>query len=240
MRGMRAVLCTLLICGTYLGSLHYQANIEEDMHITVEGIGSTQQTPDRADIVLNVTETGATSIEAKNLLTQQMKKLEALFSGENIPEKQIKSEEISLQQEWSYVSGARVADGFVARQRVAVILTGADVEKKAEVLLGKLPNKVEVESSHFSLVEKKLGLEDARAAAFEDAKKQAQQLAQLAGKQLGKVISISLDDQSVNVYPTRAKSANFMMAEAVTTSDVSLYAGEQEQTARLSVTFELK
>ena len=88
-------------------------------------------------------------------------------------------------------------------------MSGADVEKDAEVLQAKLPNRVSVDSIDFSLVEKKMGSDEARNAAFEDAKKQAAQLAQLAGKKLGKVVSISAsDDQGQMIYPVRAKSVN--------------------------------
>lgn len=207
--------------------------------ITVEGVGSTKQTPDRVEIALSLTETGATSVDARNAIAQTMKRLEATLSGQKVPTNQIKTENVSVQQDWDYVSGSRVANGYEARQSLSVVLSGENVEKDAETLLAKLPNKVNVDSTDFSLVEKKMGIDEARTAAFEDAKKQATQLAQLAGKKLGKVVAISTnDDQSQMIYPVRAKSANLLMAESA--SESKLYAGEQEQTAKLTVTFELE
>ena len=233
MNGFRALLCTLLLCRTYFVTMYYQ-----NFQITVEGVGATKQTPDRADIVLNLSETGATSVDAKNAIAQTMKRLELTLSGQKIAENQIKTENVSVQQDWDYVSGSRVANGYQARQTLSVFLSGESVEKDAQVLLAKLPNSVSVESTDFSLVEKKMGIDEARKAAFEDAKKQATQLAQLAGKKLGKVVAISAsDEQGQMIYPVRAKSVN-QVAESA--SESKLYAGEQEQTAKLTVTFELE
>lgn len=239
MKGLRAVLCTLMLCRTYLGAMYYQSQEEtKDFQVTVEGVGSSKQTPDRVDIVLSLSETGATSVDARNAVAQTMKRLEATLSGQNVATNQIKTENVSVQQDWDYVSGSRVANGYIARQTLSVFLSGADVEKDAEVLQAKLPNRVSVDSIDFSLVEKKMGSDEARNAAFEDAKKQAAQLAQLAGKKLGKVIAISAsDDQGQMIYPVRAKSVN-QVAESA--SESKLYAGEQEQTAKLTVTFELE
>lgn len=239
MKGLRAVLCTLMLCGTYLGAMYYQSQEEtKDFQVIVEGVGSSKQTPDRVDIVLSLSETGATSVDARNAVAQTMKRLEATLSGQKVAINQIKTENVSVQQDWDYVSGSRVANGYIARQTLSVFLSGADVEKDAEVLQAKLPNRVSVDSIDFSLVEKKMGSDEARNAAFEDAKKQAAQLAQLAGKKLGKVVAISAsDDQGQMIYPVRAKSVN-QVAESA--SESKLYAGEQEQTAKLTVTFELE
>ena len=239
MKGLRAVLCTLMLCGTYLGAMYYQSQEEtKDFQVTVEGVGSSKQTPDRVDIVLSLSETGATSVDARNAVAQTMKRLEVTLSGQKVATNQIKTENVSVQQDWDYVSGSRVANGYIARQTLSVFLSGADVEKDAEVLQAKLPNRVSVDSIDFSLVEKKMGSDEARNAAFEDAKKQAAQLAQLAGKKLGKVVAISAsDDQGQMIYPVRAKSVN-QIAESA--SESKLYAGEQEQTAKLTVTFELE
>ena len=239
MKGLRAVLCTLMLCGTYLGAMYYQSQEEtKDFQVTVEGVGSSKQTPDRVDIVLSLSETGAASVDARNAVAQTMKRLEATLSGQKVATNQIKTENVSVQQDWDYVSGSRVANGYIARQTLSVFLSGADVEKAAEVLQAKLPNRVSVDSIDFSLVEKKMGDDEARNAAFEDAKKQAAQLAQLAGKKLGKVVAISAsDDQGQMIYPVRAKSVN-QVAESA--SESKLYAGEQEQTAKLTVTFELE
>mgnify|MGYP000965876639 FL=1 len=239
MKGLRAVLCTLMLCGTYLGAMYYQSQEEtKDFQVTVEGVGSSKQTPDRVDIVLSLSETGATSVDARNAVAQTMKRLEATLSGQKVATNQIKTENVSVQQDWDYVSGSRVVNGYIARQTLSVFLSGADVEKDAEVLQAKLPNRVSIDSIDFSLVEKKMGSDEARNAAFEDAKKQAAQLAQLAGKKLGKVVAISAsDDQGQMIYPVRAKSVN-QVAESA--SESKLYAGEQEQTAKLTVTFELE
>lgn len=239
MKGLRAVLCTLMLCGTYLGAMYYQSQEEtKDFQVTVEGVGSSKQTPDRVDIVLSLSETGATSVDARNAVAQTMKRLEATLSGQKVATNQIKTENVSVQQDWDYVSGSRVVNGYIARQTLSVFLSGADVERDAEVLQAKLPNRVSVDSIDFSLVEKKMGSDEARNAAFEDAKKQAAQLAQLAGKKLGKVVAISAsDDQGQMIYPVRAKSVN-QIAESA--SESKLYAGEQEQTAKLTVTFELE
>lgn len=239
MKGLRAVLCTLMLCGTYLGAMYYQSQEEtKDFQVTVEGVGSSKQTPDRVDIVLSLSETGATSVDARNAVAQTMKRLEATLSGQKVATNQIKTENVSVQQDWDYVSGSRVANGYIARQTLSVFLSGTDVEKDAEVLQAKLPNRVSVDSIDFSLVEKKMGSDEARNAAFEDAKKQAAQLAQLAGKKLGKVVAISAsDDQGQMIYPVRAKSVNQVTESA---SESKLYAGEQEQTAKLTVTFELE
>lgn len=239
MKGLRAVLCTLMLCGTYLGAMYYQSQEEtKDFQVTVEGVGSSKQAPDRVDIVLSLSETGATSVDARNAVAQTMKRLEATLSGQKVATNQIKTENVSVQQDWDYVSGSRVANGYIARQTLSVFLSGADVEKDTEVLQAKLPNRVSVDSIDFSLVEKKMGSDEARNAAFEDAKKQAAQLAQLAGKKLGKVVAISAsDDQGQMIYPVRAKSVN-QVAESA--SESKLYAGEQEQTAKLTVTFELE
>lgn len=168
-----------------------------------------------------------------------MQELEKLLSGSQIPANQIKTQNLSLQQQRDYISGARVVNGYEADQRLSVNLSGSDVEQQAEDLLGKLPSKVKVDSTNFSVIEKKFGREEARLAAFEDAKKQAEQLAKLAGKKLGKVVTFG--EATQNFYPSYPQATNFM-AKSVESSpqDAILYAGEEEQITTLTVSFELE
>lgn len=239
MRGRVAILCTLLFCGTYFAGIHYQNNQKSDFVITVTWEGKTKQTPDHVEINLSITETGATSVDAKSQATKTMQELEKLLSGSQIPANQIKTQNLSLQQQRDYISGARVVNGYEADQRLSVNLSGSDVEQQAEDLLGKLPSKVKVDSTNFSVIEKKFGREEARLAAFEDAKKQAEQLAKLAGKKLGKVVAFG--EATQNFYPSYPQATNFM-AKSVESSpqDAILYAGEEEQITTLTVSFELE
>lgn len=164
--------------------------------ITVVGEGKVSLKPDIATINVGAEARAATVSEAKAEVDAQMAAIIAALEEVGVAEKDIQTSHygIYFEREPMPVLGegtaARVQGGYVVSNMVQV--TVRDVEKAGGVLDAVVQAGAnQVYGVTFTVADESTWQSQARADAMADARSRAQELADLAGVELGQVVSVS-------------------------------------------------
>lgn len=247
-KGLAIVIVALLACGTFIRNTQYTPNLESEKTLEVSGEGKITLIPDTLILSVTVTETGSTTELAQKKMNTTLSWLQNLFSNHNIPANQIKTRNLEVYPEYEYDIKTETEKfyAYLATQELQIKLTGDKFEEIGSKLIAELPSawNVEIEDTIFSISDEKANIFEAREKAFEDAKANAEHLAKLANRKLGKVISISNEERYENYdnYTYESYSTKAFMTASSEAEEYKTYisAGEEEKTYRLYVTFELK
>lgn len=206
--------------------------------LSVNGIGQAYLTPDIAYIYIGVhTESDAASdaVSANSEKTAAVKN--ALLKA-GVDEKDVSTTNFSIYPSQQYSPEGQVS-GTIYMVDNTVYVTVRDLKN-----LGKLLDDVvaaganSINSIQFDVADKTEAVKEARAKAVEDAKKQAQELADAAGVKLGEIQTISFYDNSPYPSPMMygGKGGGGGMAE----SAVPIAPGQLTISVSVSVSYELK
>jgi uncharacterized protein YggE len=160
--------------------------------ITVTGSGEVSVSPDQAVVVLGV-QTQAE--EASTALAQNNEQMQAVIDAlvqAGIPEKDIQTQLFSLQPRYSQAQQGSIQEviGFTAIDLVSVQIS--DVKMVGDVIdAASQAGANRIDSIQFEVSNPTQQLDQARSAAWDDAQRKAEQLANLAGTELGSVLSIN-------------------------------------------------
>jgi hypothetical protein len=201
--------------------------------VTVIGNGEAVAIPDTAYVQIGV-ETEAPS--AQDALAQNNAQVAAVIEsiqGFGIPETDIKTSSFSIYPR--YDRDARQVLGYVVRNMVQVTIRNLS---QAGALLDQVVQlgANRVYGVYFSVDDPSVVLDQARSEAMADARRKAEQLAALAGAQLGPVLVITENIGAPVDVPVVAAPDEI---EAAPSREVPIEPGEQQYTVRLQVSFEL-
>jgi uncharacterized protein len=185
--------------------------VNQQQGIWVNGQGEVKAVPDLATVWLGVEAEDITVAAAQEKAAAAMNEVMAALKNSGIADKDISTEQFSIQRitRWDYdreeetVTGYRVSNMVTAKIREidqagsiidAVALAGGDF--------------IRVNNISFSIDDPKAYQEDARALAVADAKAKAEDMASLAGVELGQATYIS---ESGGYYPVVYR--DYMAAE---------------------------
>jgi uncharacterized protein YggE len=220
---------------------------ESQNSVSVSGIGTVLAQPDMVLINIYFSHTAPTTQEAKKAVEETMRRLSQILQEENVEDNLIKTVSLSYDMEYDYRSGRRVRIGQRAQQTIVVTLN--DMINRPErfpSLLDKITaiDKVEVHNIQFDIENKTELFKQSRELAYQKALDKATQYAELSGRKIGKVITIS-EGLSQDIAQTRAVMNNVSFkAEAVfATSDYgasSVPTGERGVTSEINITFSLE
>lgn len=161
--------------------------------ITVVGTGRITGEPDtlRTTVGVEVERDNVdAALSAANEATQRV--IDAV-RGAGVSQEDLQTTEFSVEPRYDHPhEGPPVLRGYVARNLVEVKVR--DLERAGEVLTAATEaggNDARVHGVRFSLEDNQALLEAARERAFEDARSRAQQYAELAGRELGSLVSLS-------------------------------------------------
>lgn len=209
--------------------------------LNVNGMGQVYLTPDIAYITVGVHTEKPTASEAvaeNNVQSTQV--INALVKA-GVDKKDIRTTNFSIWQQDKYdpitgqPSGVKV---YSVDNTVYVTV------RKLESLGSLLDTLVKagannINSIQFDVADKTAALKEARDAAVQDAKTQAQELAAAAGVSLGEITSISFYDSAPSpVMDTYGKGGGGGMVEAA--ASVPIQPGQMTLTVTVSMTYEIK
>jgi uncharacterized protein YggE len=193
--------------------------------ITVGGDGAVAAVPDRAEISAGVETRAPTAAGALRANAAAMEAvLRALHAGGG---SDVTTQSVSLSTSFDHQGRP---DGFVA-SNVATATVGftragalidAAVAAGATTVYGPSPSRSDADALY----------RDALAKAVEDARGRAAAVARAAGRELGRIVSVS--ESGADATPLFAK------AEAARDTATPIESGPQETTASVSVTYELR
>jgi uncharacterized protein YggE len=210
--------------------------------VAVNGRGEVATSPDTAFVNAGVTTTAATARDALNANTKSMGDLIATLKAAGIDANDIQTSGFSVNPQYVYPD--KDADGNTPPPRITgyQVQNGVNVEVRKLGDLGGILDKIvtvganTINGVSFSVSDTSKLLQEARKAAFADAKSKAQTYADAADVSLGKVISIA-EDQTQEAAPQHY----MLKAMAVSASaPVPVEAGQLTYDVDVSVSWELK
>ena len=201
--------------------------------ISVSGRGEVLGTPDTLTVSIGVSVSKPTVSEAIDTAAERATGLIDAMSDLGVAEDDIQTRNYSIYPEYDYrdnaaprITGYRVDNSLTVKIR--------DLDAAGEILdaaAAAAGDEVRVNGVSFSLDDNDELIVAARAAAWEDAKAKAEQLADLAGVTLGAPITIS---ESIGNFPVPLFARTEALAADVATP---IQPGQESVTVDLSVQF---
>jgi len=176
------VLVTLLAGSVYLTGKYMEQQDMSPAVISVQGEGKVMASPDIAELSFGITtQRQQTAEEAMRILTEDMQHVLDAVKAEGIEDKDITTQQLSLQPAYDWEDGKRTNQGFEARQNLSVRVR--ETSKIGNVLTAATTAGAnQVGGVQFTIDDP----EELRTQAREDAIAQAQEKADVLAKQLGK------------------------------------------------------
>lgn len=203
--------------------------------ITTQGNGKVFGTPDKATINVSVKTIKKTATEAREAHAPVVQKLNAAVLAAGVEAKDIQSSNFAFGQHTKYnrTTNENVADGFYASNTVTVVIK--DLKKVSELLDACVKGGATNIDGPNLAIEKPRTLEDeARVAAFKDAKVKAELYCKTAGLTLG--LPVEMVEERVHTGHRAGKMA--MMAESTDGGGDELMVGQMEVAINLNVVWE--
>ncbi len=205
--------------------------------ISLTGTGTVAAVPDRAGFDLNFRESGDTTAEARDRVNVLVDRSLAVISGEGIAPENIRTTGISYYQKTRWDDGKEV---FLGQEAVQTLSITVDLEEKAANLNRLIDSLAEIDGIGvggltFEVSRSSSFREEARRLAFENARMRAEQYAALAGRKLGKVLTLT--EQRSSAAPIRYSLMEKAAADGPATQ---VQTGLNEITVVIEVEFELE
>jgi hypothetical protein len=182
-----------------------------------------------------VQRTGANVNDALNQANGDIKKITEALHKHGVADKDIQTADLSINPHWvkdNKIEGYDVAESLTVQLRKL-----SDAGSAISDAAAAGGNNTRIDSVSFDIEDNQGLVDQARTAAFADAKAKAEQYAKLAGRSLGKVSQVSEStDSAPSPMPYYAQKS---AAGAAADSAVPVSAGSQQVSVTTSVVWEL-
>jgi uncharacterized protein len=211
--------------------------------ISIEGRGEVTASPDTAYVTSGVTTQGATAREALDLNTKAMTDLMTELKASGIEERDIQTSGFSVSPNYVY-SEERDANGYTLPPKINGYQVSNVVTVRVRALdtLGAILDKSvtvganTINGVSFAVADTSDLLDEARKAAFADARAKAELYATASGSKLEDIVSINESQNFGQPQPYEMRS----MAAAAPQADVPVATGELSFAINVSVQWELE
>jgi len=217
---------------------------ESQDSVSVSGIGTVLVQPDMVLMNIGFSHTAKTTKQAKTEVEQTMQQILNILREENIEDKFVKTISLNYDVEYEYRSGRRILIGQRAQQTIVVTINDMiNAPERFSSILDKITaiDKVEVQNIQFDIEHKTELFKQSRELAYQKAYDKAQQYAELSGRKIGKVLTIS-EAVSRDIAQTRAFQNNLMLKEEALdmAGGSAVPTGEQGVSSEINIVFSLK
>lgn len=211
--------------------------------ISISGLGEVSAAPDTAFVTSGVTTQGLTAREALDANTKAMAELIETLKAAGIEARDIQTSGFSVNPNYVY-SDARDANGYQLPPRIAgyQVFDTVNVRVRALDSLGAVLDKAVTVGANtingvtFSVADPSRLYDDARKAAFADARRKAELYADVAGEELGSLRSISESQNFSGPQPMVMRA----MADSAAASPVPVEGGELTFSINVQVAWDLE
>ncbi len=209
--------------------------------ISISGIGEVTAAPDTAFVNSGVTSQGATAREALDANTKAMSELIETLKAAGIEARDIQTSGFSVNPNYVY-SDARDANGYQLPPKITgyQVYNNVNVRVRELAKLGSVLDKAvtvganTINGVSFSVADPSKLYDEARKAAFADAKAKAGLYAEVAGEDLGSIRNISEVQGMGSPQPYMMKAS----ADAVSAGAVPIEGGELSYSINVQVTWD--
>lgn len=210
-------------------------------NVTVEGIGSISGTPDVLLVNLQVTVQRDTTGAALDGANAVVERLLTSLRGHGVRTDDIQTTGLSLSPNYDYDNGKQTRNGYVAGQSLSAKLRSAERRGATISAAAAVSPDVTITGLSFDLENNAGLLARAQRAAFTMARDEATRYAGMAGRSLGRVMSVNQMTTRPTPPPYMAGGGGFGAAPtAAGGSDVPLSAGSQQVSVSVVVTWALR
>lgn len=199
-----AMACVVLLTrfvGTPSFSISQTSTMKQST-FDVTGKAEMIAVPDEAKITVGITAQELTVAKAQDKVNKTINNITEALKALNIDKKDIKTQNYSIYPDMSYEPNAlNKITGYNAS--VSLLVTVRDFDKVNQVIdqaTAQGANSVGGVNFDLSDAKRKELENQARGEAIKDAKEKGQELAKLAGMKLGKVINVSENPPTSNIY----------------------------------------
>lgn len=243
------ILFTILvvgITGTYFMIKALQGDLDTVRDtVTITGEGRVTAEPDTGAVTVTIITEGDEAEDAQEENIEQFNLVVMALKDLGVEEKDLQTTSFNVNPRYRYDEGERTQIGFEVRQSLEVTIR--DLDKSGEIIQAAGVNGVnQVSGLSFKVDEPEQYREEARRKALENAKEKADELAQVTGVRLGKIISFS-ESAGGGVPPVpffRGGYAEESMAMDVTVEPQmaapQLEAGSEEIYVTATIVYEVK
>lgn len=165
-------------------------NTSRSTELSVVGEGKVEVVPDTAKVTVGISILNAATVEAaQSEMDETNNAIIEAMKGLGIDAKSIQTSNYSIYPAYDYSSGTEVPDGYSGN--VSVTIETSNTQQVSQVIeAATAAGANQVQGTTFQVKDPAKYREQARNMAIENAKEQAQQLANSLGIKLGKVVNI--------------------------------------------------
>lgn len=175
--------------------------------VTVTGTGMVTLTPDIAYIYIGVETQNSTAAQAVSENNSKAQAVITAIKGFGVADKDIKTTDFSIYPQQQYDPNGKLT-AITYRVDNTVYVTVRDLNKLGDLLDTVVQSGANtINSIQFDLADKTQALSQARQAAVDNARKQADELTSATGVKLGDVLTISYEDSTPPVAIPYARAA---------------------------------
>ena len=232
----------------FVGNLYAQdknTGLTDQNTITVYGIGTVSVQPDVIQIDISLSKSDKTTRLAQQEVSRMVRKVLEILKENNIEDKNINTASLRFKPEYDYKLGKRVITGQRAEQRITFSIDGInnDDERVSKIIdsLTQI-NGLELNQISYNVKNNAEYDNKSRELAFRNASEKANQYAELSGRKIAKVLSISEDGTQRNL-PTSNRAIQLAgkgFSPEAADSSTMLPLGEMEITTRILIVFLLE
>lgn len=215
--------------------------------VNVKGQAEISALPDIITIYLNVQTNASTAKEAKDENSEISDKVINSLVNSGIQREKISTQNFNVYEDYKWNRDRRIFKGFKATHTIKVELTSNNTDMIGNVVDAGIDNGALLQYINFEISNQKQNEYKAQATllATQNAKMQAQAMAQGLEMNLGKVISISdtnFGDYSpyYRAYDSAETAKTDMVGSEVATVVTNIQPGEQKIYANVNVAYQLK
>ncbi len=235
---MLSLMVILIVLGISSSTQASDQNQTPERILKVLGDGKIKAVPDQSEMELQVTEEGTEVEDASALVQAKLLKVFKTLKSSGVLEKDTQTTSYSVSPKTKFNKGESIKVGYTVSSRVKVVIK--DMDSTGKILKAVIQDGVNtVDGPYFSFSNPAQLKIDALKNAVEDAHAKAEAIAQTAGVDLGKVISISQSNISMTNNRQRMEYAAVNDLSEVHTQ-VPIATGENEVTAQVEVVYSLK
>jgi uncharacterized protein YggE len=239
---------TLIIVGAVIllavGAAIYFKSNSIDNTITVNGQATAEVSPDLITVYFNVQTKGATSKEANDANTLIVNKLTANLVALGFSESDLTTESYNTYQEYDYTNGQKFLD-WITSTSLKIKIPVSQKSKTSSVVDAGTNAGAGISYINFELTPalQQSAKADAIRNASTDARTKAEALAAGFNKNLGKLVSVSLDEFNYRPWPVYASADSsggaVSSAPAAKSAATNINPSSQEVSASVTAVYKL-
>jgi len=205
--------------------------------ITIQGQGEVTAVPDIATVAIGLSTEKKEVADAQKENTDKMNAFIKDIKGLDIEKEDITTTNYNIYPRYDYDDGKQVLRGYEVSQNVSVKIR--DLEKISDVLSLVSTHKLnQVGGLNFTFDDPEELKQEARVAALENATEKAEDLADVAGVKLGKIVSFS-ESSADYEFPVRYAAEASALGIGGGGEAPQVEAGSQDITVYVTVSYEV-